>query len=570
MSNKLHQTIPNKLATKKQTVSNVKKRECSKCKKLKTLDSFTSTEKRCRECVKAIKANPDRKRIPRPLDTEPTDSTNFDWQGGKPTGTIFKNPEETSLIIRSGTFPNRFERTIAFNKFNSEAEAYAEAEKIKKEFSDKLFLTKNMYKLVPPNEGEEIKYVIVQITQNYCTLIDIDKLDIIKSYTLERTTTSQHKNFKSYCCAWDSEKLHHKPLHKMFTGYEMTDHINRYPLDNRMCNLRSTNPSENNKNKTFVFEGITFFDKNIKKYVGQVGYYHNKNTNNRKHLSESFHIEDDAKAWVKTTRDNIDKEYMAEEYYAEALRKEYEAIMTDCSEGFKWQDIYKTENEKKDKIIEEQKIQNSAMTVAHDKKYEMYDKFKTIDPNFDPESMITPGGKQNHIFHANGEYKYCSKCIEWKLTNEFPKNISNGGVDKRCKNCKYKEARERKKAKYLADHPDIVQIPCPICGEGCNTPKGLTQHINDEHKSTEPDLTKPFSCSICGDRFKSQSGLKSHITTIHKKSTDQLEEQVIQEQTEPQLVNEPPKQDFVCTICGKVCKNKGGLTKHIKLIHKNS
>jgi len=39
-------------------------------------------------------------------------------------------------------------------------------------------------------------------------------------------------------------------FHKGVAGFEMTDHINRYPMDNRRCNLRGTSALENNRNRT--------------------------------------------------------------------------------------------------------------------------------------------------------------------------------------------------------------------------------------------------------------------------------------------------------------------------------
>lgn len=41
-------------------------------------------------------------------------------------------------------------------------------------------------------------------------------------------------------------------FHKMLTGFEMSDHRSRDRLDNRMCNLRITNPGENHQNMTCI------------------------------------------------------------------------------------------------------------------------------------------------------------------------------------------------------------------------------------------------------------------------------------------------------------------------------
>ena len=70
-------------------------------------------------------------------------------------------------------------------------------------------------------------------------------------------------------------------LHRLIIGAkdnEIVDHINRNPLDNKLCNLRIVNDSQNAVNKriqsnnTSGYPGITF-DKKNKKWKARLNYY---------------------------------------------------------------------------------------------------------------------------------------------------------------------------------------------------------------------------------------------------------------------------------------------------------
>jgi hypothetical protein len=233
---------------------------CNICNKSKPFSEFNvhySTkdkfDNRCKECLKKQKNKGFQKSIPRELDLEPTDFNNFGWQGGKYSGTVFENAEKTALLIRVGKPGHRLEKVLPFSSNETKKQTFFKAKQLQKEYSDKLFLTKNKYKLIKINN--EIKYAIVQISQNYCTLIDMDQLDLIKNYTLSEHCSNKY-NSKSYCGIWDNESQKFTGLHNQIINEEMVDHINRYPLDNRKCNLQPIDSHENNKNKTFI--AITF------------------------------------------------------------------------------------------------------------------------------------------------------------------------------------------------------------------------------------------------------------------------------------------------------------------------
>lgn len=54
-------------------------------------------EKRCRECLKKAKNSPNKK--PPNIDTDPTDASHSNWQGGKYGGTVFQRTGDENGIV---------------------------------------------------------------------------------------------------------------------------------------------------------------------------------------------------------------------------------------------------------------------------------------------------------------------------------------------------------------------------------------------------------------------------------------------------------------------------------------
>lgn len=152
----------------------------------------------------------------REIDIEPTDYSNQDWQGGKIAGTIFPiNKNDKIIGVRAGVNYTgqdnkkyRDEKTfyvfVPGKKKNNKAtycNSIEEATKLVKQWqkttSDNRYVTKNKYKLIFIN-GKPT-YVIIQLTQNYVTLCDIDQLDFIKKHSLF-ITRSGGENKKKICC----------------------------------------------------------------------------------------------------------------------------------------------------------------------------------------------------------------------------------------------------------------------------------------------------------------------------------------------------------------------------------
>lgn len=327
---------------------------CNKCNIEKTIDNFSKhsgtkdkLDNRCKECVKKVKQNKDREKKPSEKDLIETDLTNKNWQGGKYNGSIFeriiknKNTENKVFIVAiSGK-----QKTFNPKHFKNEEECLKGAEKYKKEKSDELKLTSNKYKIIFENNIP--KYLIVQLTKNYITLCDYTRLEFIKNNNLF-VSKSGDKNAKQYC-AYQTEKSI-KGFHGCITGFDMVDHINRYPLDNRVSNLRKTTYTENNKNstntnQTSLMTGVTFNSKD-EAWRGRIkinGKEHNKQ------FAIKTHGYEEAKQMVIIWRqeqakltDNyvnkVEEKDLNKHPEFDKLKKEYEEIMIKHSIGFKWKD----------------------------------------------------------------------------------------------------------------------------------------------------------------------------------------------------------------------------------------
>lgn len=57
-------------------------------------------------------------------------------------------------------------------------------------------------------------------------------------------------------------------VHNFLTGFELVDHLNRNPMDNRRCNLRDVTYKENNNNRTCTASGMRHAPEGIPKTPG--------------------------------------------------------------------------------------------------------------------------------------------------------------------------------------------------------------------------------------------------------------------------------------------------------------
>ena len=451
-----------------------------KCKCGETrIECFSNPEKekRCRECVKAAK-NSVNKKDP-VVDTEPTDPTHSNWQGGKYAGTVFqRSGDENALIACVAGKQKRF-RFAEFN--NDKAKTKEEANKYRKKLSDDLEETKNKYRVVIVDNVP--KYLVVKLSQNYCMLTDYKYLDFIKNTNLF-VGKSGKENAKQYCLFGTPIKLFHRHILGILDAGDkvLGDHINRYPLDNREANLRKCSHSVNNGNKSVI--NSMEYTQEGNKWVGRICY----RTNPAKPqitLEEKFNSQDEAKTWANNKLKEIDSSYSSLTDEGKQLAKEFETIMGQYAGDYKWCDLDELANFDVDNVkAEKADGKKEELSVVTSKK-EIYNKFKTINPNFEPgNEVLTTDRKIHHLTFNNTEYKFCSGCDKWTGIKDFPSNVKNyDSLDRRCKTCK-SEAGKKIRASKKIDNSDVTEA---IQNNQEDTTINQVGGQNDLIESDDPD-----------------------------------------------------------------------------------
>ncbi len=427
-----------------------------KCKCGETrIECFSNPEKekRCRACLKAAKNSPNKKE--QVVDTEQTDPTHSNWQGGKYAGSVFQRTGDANAVIACVAGKQKRFRFVEYA--NDQDKTKREADKYRKQLSDELEETRNKYKVISINNKP--KYLIVKLSKNYCTLIDYKYLDFVKSNNMFVSKNSREHS-KHYCLYGSSTTnlFHRHVLGILEAGDKVLgDHINRYPLDNREVNLRQCSHSVNNGNKSVI--NSMEYAQSVDKFVGTISY----RTNPAKPqitISEKFGSMELAKQWARNKVKELDLAYAEMSDEAKTLAKEFETIMTQHAGDYKWSDIdeldnWDVDNEKAEKVDNKKEI----LSVVTSKK-EIYNKFKLINPDFVPGSdILTSDRKIHHLTHEKTEYKYCSACDKWVGTNGFPSNKKNyDGLDRRCKTCKYTLAKKYKDGKFEKEQDEQENV----------------------------------------------------------------------------------------------------------------
>jgi len=235
--------------------------------------------------------------------------------------------------------------------------------------SDDLFETRNKYKII--NINSQPKYLIVQLSQNYCTLMDYDQLDFVKNNNLfVHYGGSVNAKKYSHYGSTHQQSVHRYLLNLDKDNPELVDHMNRYPLDNRMVNLIAVSHSENNKNKSCI-NGIDYDnleDGTIKASI----FYRTNPSKPQITQSEIFANIQLAQSWIKQTYAQIENQFSPLDPTYKVLAIEYEQIMNTYADGFKWSDH----------IIQNQADKQSAEISVLSEKKQIYAKFVEMFPDF--------------------------------------------------------------------------------------------------------------------------------------------------------------------------------------------
>lgn len=402
-------------------------KQCRKCLTTYPVSQFSKhggtkdkLDNRCKTCVKQVKAmskinNKDAKND-KLLDTIQTDPQNKNWQGGKIVGNVFKRKcKEAYYYIAS---VDGSQKSFGISKYGGDLQAKQAADEYVAVKNEELGLSKNKYKIIHDSDNNPL-YIIVQLSKGYVMLTDYDKLDIIKTHCMF-VSKSGNENAKQYCRLQSNTGIV-VSYHKMISGYEMTDHISGYPLDDRRANLRETNASDNNKNKTCINKTLIENTDTNKVSVSIV--YTITDQFKKKRATKVFDTKEEANEWIKYKTIQLNQHIFKQDRVD--MAKKFESIMETHSDGFKWHDMI--DNDTIDNEISDEK----------DDRIQKYSKFLTINANFDINTISSSGRGVKHITDNDIEYKFCSKCDSWKAINLFYITTKNSDqLDKYCKACK--------------------------------------------------------------------------------------------------------------------------------------
>lgn len=465
--NELDNEIDNELDNKSEKIikndtNNKQIKKCKKCDTEKSIENFSKHkttadgyDNRCKDCVKSMKKKIKEKfkenlkdnditkreyiqNAKKYLDTFEPDLTTTDWQGGKLKGTYFKRT-------------NAEKYTVCVEKKSVIVSTEEDAQKMIISLNKEYKCAKNMYKIITYKNK---KYILMQLSNNYVGLFDFDKLDLLRKINLSVSKASKksNSNAKYYCLA--SLDLYIALIHNVISDYDIVDHRNRYPLDNRYDNLSLTNYRENNMNRSKISnKKIDLIDGKYKCSIKYIAIDPKTKAFCSRTDENSFSTKQEGLDWLNNRAKDLDYDISIYDDEVMELKKSYEEIMIKYADGFKWCDNDETKDENKLDKLDNSDTKSNSDTESNpdsdsepefDKKLSKLDKykqFKDIDNDFTIQkyNIDLKSNTISHLTHNDIEYKFCSQCNNWnKLDLYHSYKSSVDGLYKYCKDCSKK------------------------------------------------------------------------------------------------------------------------------------
>lgn len=207
----------------------------------------------------------------------------YDWCLGKPCGYVIVN--EKTVFWRTNAKGKQVSKSFAIKNYDNSVEKAKEiALEYGKKWSDEHGYTKNQVRRLPEgiywNNNETNSPVTqntieVKVDDTYTMIIDYDDLHFVEKHTICKSKAG-HNNSKYYSLVTfkgsredkKNGKQMSKGFHTFIAGFDMVDHRNRNPMDNRRINLFDTTKKENNNNRTCECSGMKYAPNELEKVPG--------------------------------------------------------------------------------------------------------------------------------------------------------------------------------------------------------------------------------------------------------------------------------------------------------------